>query len=105
MTPRACARKLAAFAKRTRRLTELTGRSVALRCIRPVSCLSKEQRRQLRGRLRLQGGFALDRLCPGCCAHWHLTMASVELDALEGAVAEHARLVEMSRERRRRSKV
>ena len=32
MTPRARARKLAAFAKRARRLTELTGRSVALRC-------------------------------------------------------------------------
>lgn len=95
MTPRARARKLAAFAKRARRLTELTDKSVALRCTRPVSCLNKEQRRKRRGSLRPLGVFDLDRLCQGCRTHWHLTMASVELDALGGAAAERARLVQL----------
>ncbi len=70
-----------------------------------MSCLNKDQRSKLRGRLRLQGGFDLDRLCRGCRARWHVTMASVELDALEGAAAERARLAQMSRERRQTSKV
>lgn len=100
MKPRARARKLATFAKRARRLTELTNRSQALRCTRPVSCLNKDRRRTLRGSLRLVGVFDLDRLCQGCRAHWHLTMASVELDALEGAAAERARLVQLRGGRR-----
>lgn len=100
MTPRARARRLAAFAKRARQLTEFTDRSAAVRCTRPVSCLNKEKRRKLRGSLHPLGVFDLDRLCRCCRAHWHLTMASVELNALEGAAAERARLVQMSRERR-----
>ncbi|WP_437796443.1 hypothetical protein [Sorangium sp. So ce693] len=91
MTPEACAKELTALAKRVRQLADRTSKSEALRCTGPVSCLKKEQARKFRKNLRPLWAYDTDRLCQGCRAHWYVTMASVELDSLEGAAAERAR--------------
>ena len=92
MTPRSRAKALAVLAKQVRHFTEITNGSKALRCNGPVPCFKKEQARKFRKSLRPLGAYDVERLCQGCRAHWYLTMASVELDSLEGAAAERARL-------------
>ncbi|MGK4008407.1 hypothetical protein WMF31_37695 [Sorangium sp. So ce1036] len=91
MTPRARAKELAALAERVRQLADSTNKSEALRCTGSISCLKKEQARKFRRNLRPLWAYDTDRLCQGCRAHWHITMASVELDALAGAAVERAR--------------
>ncbi|XXX76086.1 hypothetical protein WMF30_51400 [Sorangium sp. So ce134] len=91
MTPRARAKALATLAKRVRQLAESTNKSEALRCTGTVSCIKKEQARKFRKNLRPLWAYDTDRLCQGCRAHWYITMASVELDSIEGAAAERTR--------------
>ncbi|WP_437656757.1 hypothetical protein [Sorangium sp. So ce1182] len=79
------------LAERVRQLADSTNKSEALRCTGSISCLKKEQARKFRRNLRPLWAYDTDRLCQGCRAHWYITMASVELDALEGAAAERAR--------------
>jgi hypothetical protein len=92
MTPRGRAKALATLAKQVRQLAEITNGSKALRCTGSISCIKKEQTRKFRKSLRPLWAYDVDRLCQCCRAHWYLTMASVELDSLEGGAAERARL-------------
>ena len=91
MTPEAYAKELTALAKRVRQFANRTSKSEALRCTGPVSCFKKEQARKCRKNLRPLWAYDTDRLCQGCRAHCYITIVSVDLGSLEGAVAEPER--------------
>ncbi|WP_437840041.1 hypothetical protein [Sorangium sp. So ce1153] len=89
--PRDRANELAALAARVQQLSDRTNTSEALRCTGPVSCIKKEQVRKHRKNMRPLRAYDTGRLRQGCRAHWYITLASVDLDSLEGAAAERAR--------------
>ncbi|WP_437310765.1 hypothetical protein [Sorangium sp. So ce388] len=97
--PRDRANEFAALADRVRQLSDHTNTSEALRCTGTVSCIEKEQVRKHRKNLRPLWAYDIGRLRQGGRAHWYITMASVELNSLEGAAAERARRARPRRSR------